>query len=77
MVVGNNKSTTTKNLGKLLAILIVMPCGCGGTMRGTSLNGAHPGLHSKPLYAAIGQVHAPYCPRGCHGQQIRKKHTKH
>jgi hypothetical protein len=52
MVVGNNESTTTANVGELLAILIAMQ------MRrydaGTSPDGAHPGLHSKPLDAAIG-----------------------
>ena len=31
-------------------------------MRGASPDGAHPGLHSKPLDAAIGRVPAPYCP---------------
>ena len=36
-----------------------------------------PGLHWKLLDAAIGQVPAPYCPGGRHGQQIRMKHTKH
>jgi hypothetical protein len=30
-----------------------LPCGCGGTMRVTSPDGAHPGLHLKP---AIGPV---------------------
>ena len=49
----------------------------GGTTRGTSPDGAHPGLHSKPLDAAIGQLPVPHCPGGHHGQQIRMKHTKH
>jgi hypothetical protein len=48
---------------------------CGGTTRGTSPKGAPPGLHSKPLDAAIGQVPAPYCPGSRHGQRIRMKHT--
>ncbi len=39
-----------------------LPCGCGGTTRVTSANGAHPGFHLKPLDAAIGQVPALYCP---------------
>jgi hypothetical protein len=41
-------------------------------MHGASLNadGAHPGLHLKPLYAAIGQVPAPHCPGGRHGRQF-------
>jgi len=46
-------------------------------MRGTLTNGAHPGLHSKPLDAAIGQVVASYRPGGRHGQRMRIKHTKH
>jgi hypothetical protein len=46
-------------------------------MWGTSPDGAHPGLHSKPLDAAIGRVHAPYRPGGHHGQRIRSKNTKH
>ena len=37
-------------------------CGCGGTTWGASPDGAHPGLHGKPLDAAIGQVPAPYRP---------------
>jgi len=63
MVVGNNESTTMKNAGKLLAILVVMAmqryvAGCMAGWR------AHPGLHSKPLDAAIGRVLVPYCPGG-------------
>jgi hypothetical protein len=42
-----------------------------------SPDGAHPGLNSKPLDAAIGWVPAPYRPGGCHGQRIQIKHTKH
>ena len=42
--------------------LFWLPCGCGGTTRGASPNGAHPGLHGKLLDAAIGQVPAPYRP---------------
>jgi hypothetical protein len=37
----------------------------------------HIARHWKPLDAAIGQVPAPYCPAGRHGQRIRIKHTKH
>jgi hypothetical protein len=69
MVVGNNESTTTKNVGESLVILIAMQ------MRrydaGTLPDGARPGLHWKPLDAAIGQVPAPYRPVGRHGQRIR------
>ena len=62
------KMTTKKNAGKLLAILIAMQI--GGEMQGTSPNGAHPGLHSKPLDATIGQVFALHRPGGRHGQRI-------
>ena len=46
---------------------------CSGTTRGASPDGAHPGLHSKPLDAAIGRVPAPYRPDGRHGRRIRIK----
>ncbi len=39
-------------------------------MRVASPDVAHPGLHSKPLDAAIGQVPVPYCPGGHHGRLI-------
>ena len=35
------------------------PCGPGNTMPSASPNGAHPGLHRKPLDAAIGRAFAP------------------
>jgi hypothetical protein len=55
-----------------------LPCGCGDRMWGTSTNGAHPGLHLKPLDAAIRRLPAPsYPPGGCHCWQIRWKNTKH
>jgi len=74
MLVGNNESATTKNAGKLLVLLIAMRMQwCDAA----SPNGAHPGLHSKPLDAAIGRVPAPYPPGSRHGQRIRIKHTKH
>jgi hypothetical protein len=38
--------------------------------RGASLDGSHPGLHLKPLDAAIRQVPAPYCPSGRHGDEF-------
>jgi len=44
----------------------------GNTTRGASPDGAHPGLHSKPLDAAIGRVPAPYRPGGRHGRRFRK-----
>jgi hypothetical protein len=58
MVVSNNKLTTTKNAGKLLAISIAMRMrqyNAGHIARWSTLpGGAHPGLHSKPMDAAIG-----------------------
>jgi len=44
-------------------------CSGIGTTRGTLPDGAHTGLHSKQLDAAIGQVPVPYHPGGCHGQR--------
>ncbi len=49
----------------------------GSGMWGTSPNGAHPGLHSKPMDAAIGQVPAPYRLGSRHGNQFEMKNTKH
>ncbi len=40
------------------------------TAQCTSPDIAHPWLHAKPLDVAIGQVPAPYCPRGWYGQQF-------
>jgi len=51
-----------KNAGKSLAILVAM------RIRQLLPNGAHPGLHLKPLDDAIGRVPAPYCPGGRNGQ---------
>ncbi len=59
MVVGNNESTTTKNADKSLAISIAMAMQRYDA--GTSPDGAHRGLHSKPLDAAIGQVPVVRC----------------
>ena len=42
-----------------------------------AIDGAHPGLHPKPLDAVIGQVATSYCPGSRHGWRIRMKHTKH
>ena len=41
--------------------------GCSSTMQGTSPDGAHPGLHLKPLDAAILQVPVPYRSDSRHG----------
>ena len=65
MVVANNKIDETKKSGKSMTILVAMVM--QRTRRGTSPNEAHPGLHLKPLDAAIGQVPALYCPSGRHG----------
>ncbi len=40
-------------------------------MRGASHDGAHPGLHSKPLDAAIGRVLASHRRGGHHGRRLR------
>ena len=46
------------------------PCGCGGAMWGTLPNEAHPGLHLKPLVAAIGRVLASHRRGGRHGRRF-------
>jgi hypothetical protein len=45
-------------------------CRCGGKTQCTLPDEAHPGLHLKPLDAAIGRVALPSCPGSLHGQQI-------
>ena len=45
-------------------------------MLGTSPDGVHLWLKAKPLDAAIGQVPAPHCSSGHHGQRIRCKAHK-
>jgi hypothetical protein len=70
MVVANNKIDETKKSGKSTTILMAMVM--QRTRRGTSPNEAYPGLHLKPLDAAIGQVPAPYRPGGHHGRRFRK-----
>jgi hypothetical protein len=52
------------------------PWQCSGTTRSASPDGAHLGLHLKPLDAAISRVPVPYCPSSRHGRQIQMKHTK-
>ncbi len=69
MVVDDKKSTATKNAGELMAIPIAMAMQWYDA--GASPDGSHPGLHLKPLDAAIGRVPAPYCPGGRHGRRIR------
>ena len=76
MVVGDNESTATKNQ-VVNQRQLRLPWQCSGTMRGASTDGAHPGLQSKPLDAAIGQVLAPYHPGGRHGRKNRIKCTNH
>jgi len=53
MVVGDNKSTATTNAGELMAISIAMAMQWYDA--GALPNRARPGLHSKPLDAAIGR----------------------
>ena len=74
MVVGNNESEKTmKNAG---GWQFRFSWRCSGRTRDTSPDGAHLGLHLKPLLdAAIGQVPAMYCPGSCHGRRIPIKHT--
>ena len=43
------------------------PWRCAGAIRSASPNAAWPGLHRKPLDAAIGRLLAPYCPGGHQG----------
>ena len=45
------------------------PCRRGDTEQGTSPNGAYQWLHTKPLYATIGRVLAPYRPGERHGHR--------
>ena len=73
MVVANNEIDETKNAGKSTTILVAMTMQRYDARR--IARWAHPGLHSKPLDAAIGQVPAPYRPNGRHGLRIRIKHT--
>jgi len=75
MVVGDNKLTTTKMQTNCWQFR--WPWRCSGTTQGALPDGAHPGLHLKPLDAAIGQVPVPYRPGGRHGRRFQIKHTKH
>jgi hypothetical protein len=68
MVVAINELTTTKNAFKSLAISMAMPMQLYNARH--IADGAHPGLHLKPLDAAIGRVPVPYCPGGRHGQRF-------
>ena len=49
------------------------PWQCVGAIRSASPNAAWPwpGLHQKPLYAAIGRLLAPYHPGGCQGDSYQ------
>jgi hypothetical protein len=75
MVVANNKIEATKNAGKSTTISMTM------RMRQCDLWGAspdevHPGLHFKPLDAAIGRVLALNRRGGRHGRRLRSKTKK-
>jgi len=67
MVVDNNEIGDNKNAGKSTTISMAMAM---QRYDGASPDGAHPGLHSKPLDNAIGRVPAPYRPDGRHGRRI-------
>jgi len=73
--VGDNEIGDNKNAGKSTTISMAMAMQQYDARRST--DGAHPGLHSKPLDAAIGRVPAPYRPGGRHGRRFRIKHTTH
>ena len=74
MVVGNNKSTTTKIQANHWQFQL--PCGCSGTTRVALPDGGHSWLHVKPLDATIGRVAVPHCPCSRHVHQFQMKHTK-
>jgi hypothetical protein len=70
MVMGDKKMDDSKII-HVKCWQLRLPCGCGGVLRDTSTNGAHPGLHLKPLDAAIGQVPLLHRPGSRIGQRIR------
>jgi hypothetical protein len=74
MVLTNNEIDTTQKCRQINDNFdyhadVAVPC----RMWGTSPNEAHPGLHSKPLDAAIGQVLASHCRGGCRGRRFWSK----
>ena len=71
MLVGNNESATIKNAGKLLVISIAMRMRRWDARRIARWSTSRASLEATGLDAAIGQVPAPYCPGGHHGQRIR------
>jgi len=73
--VGDNDIGDNRNAVKSTTISMAMAM--QGTTRGASPDGAHPGLHLKPMDATIGQVLALHCHGSRYGQRFRIKHTKH
>ena len=68
------KSTTTKMQANRRRFR--WPWRCSGTTLGAFPDGAHPGLHSKPMDAAIGRVLASHRRGGRHGRRFQKKNHK-
>jgi hypothetical protein len=67
MVVANNEIDETKHAGKSTTIsmaMVMQRYDVGRISRWST--SSHPGLHSKPLDAAIGRVPAPYRPGRFH-----------
>jgi hypothetical protein len=52
------------------------PCEGVEAIHAASPNAACPGLHQKPLDAAIGQLFALYCSRRCHGNSKQNNNVK-
>ena len=74
MVVTNNEIDKTQKCRQINDnfddhVNAAVPC----RMRGASPDEAHPGLHSKPLDAAIGQILVSHCRGGCRGRQFWSK----
>jgi len=65
--------TITKNTHNLLVILFAVQIR-QSTVRGTSPDGAHAGLHLKPLDDAIERLPAQHRPGSRHGRQTVAKH---
>ena len=67
----NNEIDTTQNVGKLTTISTTMRMWRGSA--GASPDEAQPGLHSKPMDAAIGRVLASHHRVGRHGRRFWSK----
>ena len=53
------------------------PCRCIEAIRSASSDAAWPGLHRKPLHAAIGWLLTPYCPSGSQGNNQQNNVKMH